>query len=37
MLPSDLVLGVDEHAKAGFSIGGWIYLEVLVGECASNP
>ena len=35
MVPSDFVLGVDEHAKDGFTIVG-IHLEVLVGESASN-
>jgi hypothetical protein len=35
MLPSDFVLGVDEHSKDGFAIIR-IHLEVLVREGASN-
>ena len=35
MLPSDFVLGVDEHSEDGFAIVG-IHLKVSVGESASN-
>jgi hypothetical protein len=35
MLPSDFVLGVDQHSEDGFAIVG-VHLEVLVGESAPN-